>query len=412
MGQREDTLWACQPEQELPFEPEEFAGRVRRIRERLADERIDMLFLSAPESMFYTTGYQCEWYQAQSPPQWPATSGVAIHVDHDNVILFDTEREAVLTRLYTAATDTRIFPPASLRDGTDFIVSELAAEGWLPGTVGLELWSYRPNRMISERFEARLRGVGCTVVDGSFVVRELRWVKSPQEIACIEEAGRIADIGLLAARDALGSGVTELEVYGALVQAMAAAGGENPGITQPVLSGKKSNCAHALSSRKKIVEGDIVLVDVCGVYNRYHANMARTFAIGEPDPDVVAIANKAAGSMQLLGDLVRPDLRIGELADTMMQYYIDQGIWEDRGWIGGYEMGIAFPPDWVGNVVYDPLSDSNAERLFEPGTAVNYENQFFLPRQVGMYFMIETLVFVEEHAKLLSEVPYELHIID
>ena len=42
-----------------------------------------------------------------------------------------------------------------------------------------------------------------------------------------------------AARDALAPGVTELEVYGEMVAALAKAGGENTAITQPVLFGTR-----------------------------------------------------------------------------------------------------------------------------------------------------------------------------
>ena len=68
-------------------------------------------------------------------------------------------------------------------------------------------------------------------------MRELRWVKSPLERAAMREAAEIADTGMQAARDALAPGVTELEVYGEMVAALARAGGENPAITQPVLFG-------------------------------------------------------------------------------------------------------------------------------------------------------------------------------
>ncbi len=412
MTNREQTLRDCHPAPELAFSAAEYKQRLHRLRERMAAAGIDLLFLSAPESMYYLSGYQCEWYQAQSPPQWPATSGIAVHVDHDAFILFDTEREAVLSRYCTVSTDSRIFPPETMRDGIAFIVNELEAERWVPGRVGLEMWSYRPNRIVGERFQASFASAGCDVVDGTFLLREQRWLKSPAEIACIREAGRIADIGLAAARDALAPGVTELEVYGAMVHAMAGAGGENPGITQPVLSGKKSNCPHAMASRKKVEPGDIVLVDVCGVYKRYHANLARTFSMGEPADDVRRVAAKAAGSVAVLHSLLRPGLPVRELNETVMAYYQSQGIWEDRGWIGGYEMGIAFPPDWVGHFVYDPLSEINADSIFQPGVAVNYENQFFLPREVGMYFAIDTLLFAEEDAMLLSDASHAIEVID
>ena len=76
-------------------------------------------------------------------------------------------------------------------------------------------------------------------------------------------------------------------------------------------------------------------------------------------------------------------------------------------------MGIAFFPDWVGNFVYDPLAEKNADRAFEPRTAVNYEVQVFLPRHAGCFVAIETLLFGDEEVTLATErVPYGLAVID
>jgi Xaa-Pro aminopeptidase len=409
---RDDVLANCRPESEAPFSKEEYRGRLDRIRALMAKARIDVLLVTAPEGMNYIGGYQCEWYQAQSPRQWPASSGIAIHVDHDRYIHFDTEREAVLTRFTSVAEDIRIFPPTSMRDGIQFIASELGKEGWLPATVGIEMASYRPNRIISHRFQEALEDQGARVVDGTDILREARWVKSKAEMACLDEAARIADIGLRAAQAELRPGVMELEVYGAMFHAMTKAGGEGAAIYMPVLSGQKANAPHALASRKTIKAGEIVIVDVSGVYNRYHCNMARTYSMGEPRRDIAATCAKACGSMKVLKSILRPNLPVVELNRTMKAYYDEQGLWRDRGWIGGYEMGIAFPPDWVGPFVYDPLSPINADRVFEPGTAVNYENQFFLPRHEGMYFMIETLLFKEDEAVFASKVPYDLTVIE
>lgn len=412
LSYRDDAMQNLVPDLEHPFTREEYQSRLGRIREQMATQNIDLLFLTSPEAMNWISGYQCEWYQAQSPMAWPATSGIAIHVNHDKFILFDTEREQILARYCTVSTDSRVFPPDSMRDGTSFIISELQAEGWLPGTVGLEMWSYRPNRVLSLRTEENFSSAGAKVVDATQLVRDLRGIKSKAEMDCIIEAARIADIGLNAAAAELRPGVTELEVYGAMVHAMAAAGGENPAITQPVLTGNKSAAAHAMSSRRIMEAGDVVLVDCSGVFKRYHCNMARTFSLGEPDPDVKAITDKSVGSMKVLADMIRPNLPVRELYETMKGYYEDQGIWQERGFIGGYEMGIAFPPDWVGNFVYDVNSDMNIDRVFEPGMVVNYENQFFLPHQTGLFFMIESMIFLDDEARFLSTVPYDLTVIE
>ena len=412
MDYRDEVYFTSAVDPEPAFPEAEYAVRLARIRERMQADGVDCLFLTSPEAMFWVSGYQCEWYQAQSPPQWPAASGIAIHVDHDRYILFDTEREAVLGRIFTCSVDTRYFPRTSLRGGAEFVVDELAALGWLGGTLGLELWSYRPNGPLSARFQALAAERGATIVDGTDIVRELRWVKSPLERRAMREAARIADIGMAAARDALQPGVTELEVYGEMVRALARAGGENTAITQPVLFGSKTNAAHALSTRRVLARGEPVMIDLCGVRHRYHVNLARMFHVGAPAPDVADVAARAAASIDVVRGLLRPGLPVAELNRALMDYYTEQDLWGSRGWIGGYEMGIAFYGDWVGNVVFDPLAELHADKVFEPGTAVNCETQIFLPRHVGQFFSIDTLLFDDDQAMIASELPATLTVID
>jgi Xaa-Pro aminopeptidase len=412
MDYRDDVYFNSQPENEAPFSAQEFAARLDRLRRKMAETKIDMLYLMAPESMYYLSGYQAEWYQAQSPRQWPASSAIAVHVDHDRYILFDSEREAVLGRVFTRSVDTRYFPRDALRGSVDFVAQELKREGWLRGTAGMEFWSYRPNRIISHRLEDAFVAAGARVVDATQLVRELRWLKSPAEIECLKEAARIANIGMAAAKATIGAGVPELEVYGEMVRAMTRAGGENPGITMPVLSGTKTNALHALATRRRMQHGELVLVDLAGVFKRYHVNIARTFSIGQPSVEIRDLTARVARSMDLIRSILRPNLPVRELNSTILDYFRREGLWERRGWVGGYEMGIAFPPDWVGDFVFDPTSETNADRTFEPGTGVNYENQFFMPGHRGQYFTIESLLFEQEQARMLSDQPFDLMVID
>ena len=412
MGQNRDlVLEQCNPDKELGFSIEEFNSRLQAIRKRMAADRIDLLWLMAPESLYYVSGYTCEWYQAQSPKQWPASSGIAVHVDHDHFIMFDTPSEKVMCRFVTCAEDIRTFPIDSRRDGIGFIMEELQAEGWLDGTVGMELYSYRPNPAISARFKTAFENHGATVTDGSDILREIRWVKSPQEIAYLEQAAKIADIGLEAAKNTIRSGVTELDVYGEIIRAMASAGGENPAITLPVLSGLKANTGHSLASRKIIQAGEQVNVDVSGVFNRYHGNAGRAFHVGEPSKDVLEYHNKSSGVFDVIADILKPGLTVGKLVTTTRQYYDEVGIWSDAGWVGGYELGIGFPPDWVGNYVYE-MSDTDSEKVFEPGTCVNFESQFFSPRMSGITYYICTLLFKERTAELPVQTPRQLVVLE
>lgn len=404
---RDQALELCQPDMELAFTRGEYKSRLLKVRQRMERDGIDVLWLMAPESLYYISGYKCEWYQAQSPKQWPATSGIAIHRDHDKFIMFDTPSEKIMCRFVTCTDDLRIFPITERRDGIGFIIDELKAEGWLSGSVGMELHSYRPNPAISARFRAAFEGADMTVKDGSDILRDIRWIKSDQEITYMEEAAVITDIGMSAARDAIRPGVTELEVYGEMINAMSKAGGENPSITLPVLSGAKANTGHSLASRRIIQQGEQVNVDVCGVYNRYHANAARAFYVGEPPKKVADFHAKSSGVFEVIEDILRPGLPVSELVTCTRAYYDQMEIWSDAGWVGGYELGIGFPPDWVGNFVYE-MSDTDSDRIFEPNTVVNFESQFFSPDMAGITYYIDTLMFKKDGALLPCTSPREL----
>ena len=407
---KQGVIEAAAAEPELAFSLEEYRQRLDRVRQAMQEEELDLLFLSAPESLCYLSGYQAEWYQAQSPTDWHPASGIMVRVDADDYLHFEEEDEAVLLRITTVSRDLRIHP----HDGSlmiEFIVDSCKARGWLPGRVGLEMWSYRPNRVVSQRFQAALEAVGCEVVDATHIVRRLRKLKSPQELAYTRTAQRIADIGMAAAREVLRPGVTELEVYGEIVRAMTKAGGENPGIPMPVASGVKSACVHALASRRTIMPGDIVNVDVSGVYHRYHANMARCFSMGEPDPEVRAVIEKVYGVVPIVAETIRPNLPVRQLLERVTDYYREVGILQDQWWIGGYELGIAFPPDWVGEFYYDWETDPG-DAVFDPGLVVNYEANFYLPQAAGIAMCINTMAFGEEGAAFLQSTPSELTVVE
>lgn len=408
LSSKQQILEHCYPELTAPFSLNEYQGRLKRVRQVMSKEGIDLLYLSSPESMYYLSGYATEWYQATGPKDWLPMSGIAVHVDHDKFILFDEEEEAILGRYTSISTDTRISEGFTPMPGD--IIKDLKDEGWLKGSIGLEMWSYRPNRAVSEMFQGLLEKEGCSVVDGTDVVREVRAIKSPQELSYIETAARIADIGMQAAIDHTRPGVTELDVYAEVVYAMTKAGGENPSIPVLVLAGQRS-CSHGLSSRRKIMPGEIVVFDICGVYNRYHGNIARSLYMGEPSPAVRKQIEKSTKSVEVLRETIKPNLPVAELNEVMKTYYENAGIWEDRWWVGGYEFGIGFPPDWVGPFVYDPDFDPG-DRVFRPNEVVNFESMFYLPENVGMSWLINTIMYTEDEARLLSNITSELIVID
>lgn len=404
------ALAAAPGHKEHPFSEAEYRGRLERLRAAMAEAKVDLLFLTAPESIHYLTGFACEWYQAQSGRAFPATSGVAVHVDRDDYIHFETPSEAILTAIGTVSRDVRIFPLETRRNGLAFILKELAADGWLKGTVGLEFYNYRPNPMQAEQFCAGFAGADMNVVDGSDILRGVRHIKSPAEMACFAEAARIADIGMAAAREAIAPGVAELEVFGAFVAAMTKAGGEFPGILPPVMSGFRSNALHPLATRKKIEKGDRVNVDLCGVYNRYHCNIARGFWVGEPPAAAAKMHAESIKAFEIIEGMLKPNMNVREMLEAVRDHYAAAGILDDCYWSGGYELGVAFPPDWVGAFIYD-LTVTGEDEVFRPMTVVNHECNFYAPDSLGMSATIETFFFHEDRAEFACKTPRELQVL-
>ncbi len=410
MTKRQVIVDAFSPEPELPFSNAEFRQRLENVRREMARQKIDLLYLTSPESIYYLSGYRALWYQAQSLAHWEALTGVAVHVDHDHIVMFETDAEDTLCKYTVISCDIRI-ADRHVSSLSDFIVSELEAKGWLGGNTGLEMRSYRPNRIVSETLQRKFEKTGCTVSDGTEILTRVRHIKSPQELAYIRKAARFSDIGLEAARNTIRAGVTELEVWGEVMAAISKAGGENPSITLPVHSGPKTMVPHSLPSRRVMMPGDLVNVDVCAVYNRYHSDCSRTFSIGEADPEVIDTIAKSARSFDILAEVGRPGIAVAEVTAALRNYYEETGLWGAQWWTGGYELGCSFPPDWVGSFSYDVELDPG-DAAFLNNTVVNYESDFYLPRGAGMSLLIDTMIFGDGGLELLHKTQRDLIIVE
>jgi Xaa-Pro aminopeptidase len=347
--------------------------------------------------MCWLHGYRARWYRTQASTIWPPLATTVVHVDHDAPVHFDFVREEHLVRATSIAADVRLFPAGCEGlDGAAFLARALDRAGWLPGRVGLELWSPVPNRAVSEAIEAALVQRGARVVDATRIVRDVRRIKSPAELAYIEQAARIADVGIEAARVALVPGATELEVWAEMLRAMVAAGGEPAAIHELVHAGALGG-GHALSTQRPFRAGDLALADPCGVVHRYHANVARAFVLGEPAPEALRLLELAAGAVAVLCAVASAGTPQRDVNRALREYYRDCGIWELQTWAGGYELGLSMPPDWVGESTFS-AADEDAEGVVEAGTVTSFHSNFHLP-------FVDTVVFEEGGARTLSRLP-------
>jgi Xaa-Pro dipeptidase len=392
---REAELAAARP----AFEPAEYAGRLGRLRRAMSAAGVDVVLLTRPESMCWLHGYTARWYRHAGPPEWPALATSVVRADRDEVLHFDFGGEEELLLATSVCRDVRVYPSEAVDGALGFLVRELASAGWLDGRVGRERRGVPPDQCTGEAIEAAIAAAGCTIEDATALVDRLLHLKSPAEIERIEAAGRVLDIGLRAAVDVIAPGVTELEVWGEMMAAMAKAGGQPAALHELVASGPVF-LPHAISGRRVLRRDEIVYLDPCGVVDRYHANAARAVWIGDPPDALAELYRRAAGGFRVFCDQARPGRPVEDVGKAMKAWQEDTGIAQLPSWCGGYDLGLAFPPDWVGPWKFD-FGEPAPGTMFEAGMVTNLECLFGT-------LLVDTIIYAEDGNRVLSDVPREL----
>jgi Xaa-Pro dipeptidase len=271
-------------------------------------------------------------------------------------------------------TDEEGHEAAFVRAGTDV---ELSGK-----TIGVE---YLNMRVLELR---RLEQIApdCHIQAAEVLLPELRMVKDETELAHMREAARITEAALQATIEQVKPGQTELEVQNILHVEMLRAGAQGQAFGSIVASGPRTASPHTSASDRVVQPGDLLLFD-CGVsYRGYPADITRTFAVGEPDPEWVKIyevvkkANAAARRYAGPGDKA-------EDVDRAARQVIDRA---------GYgEYFIHRTGHGLGLEVHEPpyIVEGN-DMVLRPGMTFTIEPGIYLPGKGGV--RIEDNVVITE----------------
>ena len=259
---------------------------------------------------------------------------------------------------------------------------------WLPGGRSLAIQTSR---------------LPCSVVCARLTVATLTLSR---ETSAIPRPGAFAAI-----QADVRPGQTELEIAARLNAAMAAQGGEEAAIRTMVSAGPDVWFkTHAAPSRRPVERGDVMYVDACGVVDRYHVDLCRTFAVGDDHAQARALLELTAGSVLAVQQAVRPGDPL-DVAQRIAEDHVYARVPREQvWWVGGYALGIALPPDWVGHTYLS--NDAYEQFTWEPGYVTNYENIVFDADRGFTASYMETLLMTENGIEILSTVPRELLLID
>ena len=152
--------------------------------------------------------------------------------------------------------------------------------------------------------------------DCTHIMSELRMVKDAEEIERIRAAGKVAEAGMRAAVEAVKPDITESQVAAAAEYAMRQAGAEEFWRTY-VSSGPRTNIAHGLPTLRKLLAGDLVMIDIHPIVNGYSVDMCRTVCVGRPTAEQQAAYDLYLKAQKAAIAKVRAGVGVAELEQTL-----------------------------------------------------------------------------------------------
>ena len=256
------------------FPVEEFAGRVERVQQAMAERELDALLITRPQNVYYLTGFRS------------LGAGLAAGMGQIHAALVPLSGTPTLFVRALEAKAAAKYCWTSLEPYRDYEDPYAAIAKALPaGTKRLGVEYLEITALQLERLRRACPSVG--IQDISMLVERLRRLKSPQEIAYSREAGRLAVLGLQAAIEAVGEGVRVHTVIAEATRAMYDQGQDD--ITWPpvlVWSGPDGGVMHDTSLEGVIRRGDLVTIEVTGARHLYVADAMGTVCVGPPSREV------------------------------------------------------------------------------------------------------------------------------
>jgi Xaa-Pro dipeptidase len=375
---------------EAAFPRDELDRRVAALQGRLAARGLDLFLTSGPENVFYLSGQQTPGYYTFQCLAVPVT-GRPFHVLRG--------LEALNARANTYLDDIAGYPDGA--NPAEALAEALRQRGFAGKRVAIDQNAW----FLSVNLYNRLVAEVGPLLDGSGLVEELRRVKSPRELERIRKAAGANDAGMRAGLAAVRAGTSENDVAAAIMQAAITAGSEYVGMEPFVTSGPRSGIPHTTWRRRRIERGDVVILETSACYDRYHAALYRTVAVGaipERARQMYAVCQEGLGAA--LAEL-RPGRTCADVHDAVQAVVDRHGQTAGYRKRTGYSIGISFAPDWgEGNIL---SLYRGVDVTLEPGMV------FHVPITLREYarFTVavsETVVVTPQGAETLSALGREL----
>jgi Xaa-Pro dipeptidase len=233
------------------------------------------------------------------------------------------------------------------------------------------------------------------LVDGEPLLRRARRVKSPEEIEAIRTSVGIAERSLAPAVAALGPGITERELTGIFMEAMASAGVTTPATQDVAWITSRVDPWRRTSRDTPVSSGDLVAFEAGVILDGYVGELGRTHLAGGNEIDEALY-----GRQNELWDRLLEACRVGSPVSDLLDVYSEAGVPAPPMPVArGLGLGFDLP------LVTAELPATAGEQQIEVGMVLAL-TAFIWQEGVGAVYGQEPVVVTSNGPELLTAAPF------
>jgi len=248
-------------------------------------------------------------------------------------------------------------------DPVSALINGLTERGLIGKRIAIDEMNITP-----KLFESIRKKVSNTeILYGYSMMREIRSVKTEEEVQRLQRSTEIIEKSFLNAIQNIHEGVSEIEITDILRQTVIEQGGLP--IFSCIGAGHNSAFPNAIPTDYKVQRGDLIRFDIGCLYEHYNSDTARIAVLGKPtDKQRVYYNAVKIGEEQALR-LVRPGAKASEIFRETVESVRKAGIPHyERNHVGH---GIGIECYDLPNIT--PLSDD----ILEEGMVLNVETPYY-----------------------------------
>ncbi len=231
-------------------------NRIAKLRETFDRNAVDGVLITSYENMLYYSGFQCA-------EAYLLITGKDAYVFTDFRYTIQARDEAKECRVIEITNDTLIAKICEVMNAD-----------------GVRACGFEEEKLTVSQFR-QFEPLPAELKPMSRDISSFRIIKDAGEIENLRIAQSMADKAFELFLGRVRPGMTEVEAAAELDYLCRLQGSEGPSFDTIIGSGPNGAMCHAIPGKRRLADGDLVVVDFGCMYHGYHSDMTRTFGIGK-----------------------------------------------------------------------------------------------------------------------------------